>query len=171
MTSENFRLDREIDAARLLRTGLADLIADDPQLGIDMVEGETNLNEALQAAASQYCADKCLLEAVKAQIDLLDARAARIAKRMELTRHLVTVALEQSGRQNMETTFGMISLKRIPPSLIVSKEREAEIPPEFWKRGDPVLDKAKLKAALKEGRAISGATLSNGDITVAFSFK
>lgn len=171
MTGENFRLDREIDAAKLLRAGLGDMIKDDPELAADMVEGSTNLNEAIQAAVDRYAQDKCTTDAITEHIKLLEARKHRILKRMELTRNLVCVALDQAGRQSVDTPLGTATIKRTPPGLILDQEREGEIPPEFWRRGDPVLDKTKLKAALREGRKISGAQLNQGCVTVAFTFK
>lgn len=171
MSGENFRLDREIDAAKLLRAGLGEMIKDDPELAADMIEGETNLNEAIQAAVDRYAQDKCAVEAIKAHIELLQSRRARIEKRMALTRDLVCVALDQAGRKSVDTPLGTACLKRVPPGMNIDKEREGEIPPEYWKRGDPVLDKAKLKAALQEGKTISGAALNQGGVTVSFSFK
>jgi hypothetical protein len=38
---------------------------------------------------------------------------------------------------------------------------EADIPAEFWKAGDPKLDRKALAEALKEGRSVPGVALSN----------
>lgn len=171
MSNENFKLNREIDAAKLLRTSLADILADDPEFAADVVLGETNLNEAIQTAVVSYCEDKCTAEAIGEHIKTLEARKARLEKRMEMTRTLVGVALDQAGRKSVETPLGTATLKSTPPSLIIDQEREADIPPKFWKRGDPRLDKKALKEAIKNGERIDGARLDNGGSTVSFIFR
>ena len=171
MSGENFRLDREIDAAKLLRASLADILADDPELAADMVLGETNLNEAIQGAVTRYCEDKCAAEAIAEHIKILQARQARLEKRMEMTRTLVGVALDQAGRKSVDTPLGTATLKSVPPKLIIDADREGDIPSKFWKRGDPKLDKKALKDAIKGGEKIDGARLDNGDSCVVFTFR
>lgn len=171
MSNENFKLNREIDAAKLLRTSLADILADDPEFAADVVLGETNLNEAIQTAVVRYCEDKCTAEAIGEHIKTLEARKARLEKRMEMTRTLVGVALDQAGRKSVETPLGTATLKNVAPSLMIDKEREGDIPSKYWKRGDPKLDRKALKDDLKAGEKIDGARLDNGGATVQFSFR
>lgn len=171
MTSENFRLDREIDAARLLLSSLADIIAGDEAFAADVVLGQTNLVESIQSACALYCADKTSVEAIDAHIKLMEARKHRLKKRMDMTRTLVTTAMEVAGRKSVETPLGTATLKTMPRALRLDEEREADIPSEYWKRADPVLDKKKLKEALEEGKIIPGATLDNGGISLSFTFR
>lgn len=168
MSQENFRLDREIDAAKLLRTSLADILEGDEQLTADTLEGQTSINEAIQAAVDLYCRDQCACNAIAEHIKLLEARKARLTKRMGVTRALVAVALDTAGRKTVETPLGTATLKNVAPKILVDPDHEHEIPAEFWSRGDPVLDKKKLKEALVDGQTIPGARLDNGNFTVAF---
>ncbi len=171
MSKENFKLDREIDAAKLLRASLADILEGDEQLSADTVEGQTNINEAIQAAAVLYCQDKVAVEAIKAHVAIMQARSARLKRRMEMTRTLVATALEVAGRKSVETALGNATLRHVAPGVIIDKEREDDIPLEYWGRGDPVLDKKKLKDDLESGKQIKGARLDNGGMTVTFTFR
>lgn len=171
MSNENFRLDREIDAAKLLRASLADIIDGDEEVAADIVEGETNLNEAIQKAVDLYCADKCACDAIAEHIKLLESRKARLTRRMSITRTLVATALDTAGRKSVETPLGNATLKPVPAKVITDTDSLHEIPSEFWKRGEPTLDKKKLKEALESGQTVPGARLSNGGATVAFTFR
>lgn len=171
MADDNHALHQQIVAARRLRESLASLFEDDPELAADSVEGETNLNEAMQQAVERYCADKVACDAIDEHIKLMQARKARLEKRMEVTRAMVAVALEQAGKKTVETALGTATLKNTPPQLVVDTEHEADIPTKFWRHGKPSLDRKALKAALDAGERIKGARLSNGGASVAFNFK
>jgi|SRR5262245_2013763 len=171
MADEPARLHQEITAAKRLREDLAQFFEDDPQLAADMIEGETNLNEAILAACDLFHRDKCAVEAIEAHIQAMEARKERIKKRIDGIRVLVGVALEQAGRKSVETALGTATLKSVPRSLIVRSEDEPDIPLDYWKMAKPSLDRKRLLADLKSGKTIKGACLSNGGQTVAFTFK
>lgn len=171
MADETAKLYQEINAAKRLREDLASLMGDDPDLARDVVEGETDLNEAMLEAVDLFCRDKVAIDAIKAHIQLMETRMARLEKRQETIRVLVGVALEQAGRKSVETALGTASLRNTPPSLIVKSEDEADIPTKYWKQGKPTLDKKRLAADLKAGDTVKGARMSNGGVTVAFLFK
>lgn len=169
--SETFALDREITAAKLLLAALADIIEGDDQLKTDMLEAETEINEAILRATDLYCRDKCSVEAIEEHIKMMESRKARLKKRMENTRVLVGVALETCGRKRIETALGCATLKPTPRKIVVDPDREHLIPLDYWKRSDPSLDKKKLTEDLKSGKVIDGAHLDNGGVCVAFTFK
>jgi hypothetical protein len=66
-----------------------------------------------------------------------------------------------------ETPAGTISLRTVPPSVIV--QEEADIPTQFWKPQPPALDKKALLDFLKNGNKVPGATLSNGSVTTSIT--
>lgn len=171
MSNENFKLNREIDAAKLLRTSLADILADDPEFAADVVLGETNLNEAIQTATALYCQDKVAVDAIKAHVAVMQARADRLKRRMEMTRTLVATALDVAGRKKVETPLGNAALRPTQPRLIIDPDKEASIPLDYWKRGDPILDKEKLKTAVGSGEKVDGVRLSEAGISVTFTFR
>jgi hypothetical protein len=171
MADETLRLHQEIGAAKRLRENLASLFEDDPELARDSIEGETNLNEAIQEAVDLYCADKTRVEAIAEHIKLMETRKARLEKRMETTRSMICVALDQAGKKKVETALGTATLKNTPRQLQVHPEDEPFIPTKYWRTGKPSLDKKKLKADLEAGETIKGAQLDNGGQTVQITFK
>lgn len=171
MADETHRLHQEIQAARRLRENLASLMEDDPQLIADSLEGETNIHEAIEAAVTLYFNDNAFITAIDNQIAVLETRKNRLKKRTEVIRAMVCVALDQAGKKTVETALGTATLKNTPRQLLLDPDQQSEIPLEYWKAGEPKLDKKKLKADIETGKTVKGATLSNGGQSIQFSFK
>jgi hypothetical protein len=71
----------------------------------------------------------------------------------------------QSGEiKTVETPAGTITRKSVPPSVLIVDE--AAIPADYWKPSDPKLDKKAVGEALKAGREVPGAMMSNGGETL-----
>lgn len=156
-------LARETEAARVLRANLADIIQDDDDAR-DFVEGETDLNEAIELAVKQVGEDEAAIEAIARYVTKLKGRSDRIKNRMEATRTAIAVAMEQAAQKRIDTPYGTVTHRQTVRTAIVTDE--ASIPTDYWKPQDPKLDKAKLAADLRAGQKIEGATLSNGGMTV-----
>jgi hypothetical protein len=157
-------LSREAEAARTLLLNIKDVIGDDETASADAIEGQTNLKEACEAAAQRLVDIESLSTAIEEQAERLAARRSRLQRQSESIRAALAAALGMAEQTKIETAVATISLRSVPPKVIVTDE--ASIPPEYWKRGDPKLDRKSLLAALKEGE-VPGATLSNGGQTIA----
>lgn len=158
-------LHLQTEAAKALRENLKDIIGDDESLAADMVEGQTDINEAIQAAVALVAQDETHAKAIGEHIKALETRKHRLSERAEMTRTAIAIAMDQAGKKKVETALGTVSVRSVPPSVQVTEE--AEIPTEFWRSSEPKLDKKALLAALKDKKAIPGATLSNGGQTIA----
>jgi len=161
-------LARETEAARVLRENLADIIQDEDDAR-DFVEGETNLNEAIELAIKQEGEDAAAIDAIDEYITALKTRKDRIKRRIDFTRMAIAVAMGQAGHKKIDTPFGTVSLRHVPPKAIPTDE--TLIPKEYWKLPDPKLDLAKLTAEMRDrskaGKPlVPGVTLSNGSETV-----
>lgn len=132
----------------------------DETLLLDSIEGETSLLEAIDKLLLAISSDQGLEAGALAAAEKLRTRADRFAKRAEAARALIEQALLVADLPKIERPAATLSLVARAPKVEVTEE--AEIPAEFWKTGDPTLDKKSLLAALKEGRAVPGACLSNG---------
>lgn len=188
---DTFALQMQIEAAKLLREQLADLVAGDPEFVRDMIEGETTLHEQIAALVASEREDRAIAEGTARLMDRLKARKAQVESRADTKRTLITQAMVIGELSAIETPAGRVTLKAVPPACIVTDE--ADIPTRFWKSPPPVLDKKPLVDALKaraaafsdaekiedpEERAaalakadaeypeIPGATLSNGSRTI-----
>jgi hypothetical protein len=156
------RLDpiKEAQAVASLKQTLDQLGGDgDDALLMDSIEGETSLLEAIDVLLLAISEASGLAKGANDAAQALAARAQRLEKRAEAARGLIEQALMIAEIDKLERPAATLSLVRRPPKLEVAEE--ADIPTEFWKLGDPKLDKKALLAALKEGGVVPGAYLSN----------
>ena len=162
------RLQRETEAARILREQLADIAGDDEDVLRDSIEGETNLHELIAAVVEEVAADAASVDGIKAHIETMRGRKERLEARIEAKRSAILNAMAIGEIKKMELPIATLSRKPTPPKVHIVDE--AEIPSSFWKRAEPTLDKRALAEALKEKQAIPGVTLSNGSETLAIRF-
>jgi hypothetical protein len=158
----NGRLDpiKEAQAVASLRETHVQLHGDeDEALLLDSIEGETSLLEAIDRLLLAIAETSGLAKGAHDAAGALAARAERLEKRAEAARGLIEQALMIAELDKLERPAATLSLVRRPPKLEVAEE--ADIPTEFWKAGDPKLDRKALLAALKDGRIVPGACLSN----------
>lgn len=168
MSDTSHNLYRETKAAETLRAQLADVFAGDEDLAADTIQGETNLHEAIGQAIELLAGDSAAIVGIDDLIEKLKKRRDRFALRIDNTRTALAVALEQAGRKSFEHPVATISLKAVGASVTVTDE--AAIPSRFFNPQPPKLDKAALKAALKDKQDIPGATLGNGGSTIQVRF-
>jgi hypothetical protein len=165
MSEAGHDLHREIQAAKTLRAQLADIIGNDEQCSTDMVEAETSIREAIDRAVELLVEDKIALTGLEQMIELLQSRRYRVEARIENMRTAIGVALEQAGLGKYKHPAVTLSLRAVPPSLVVVDE--ASIPARFFRAADPKLDKRAALTALKDGEAVSGVMMSNGGQALA----
>lgn len=162
--SDIAKVAREIEAARVLREQIADLAQGDEDFIRDTLEGETDLDGLVRRLIAGIGEDEAMAAGIDAYAKELDTRKDRLTKRAKLKRTLICSAMEIAGRPSMETDVGTVTLKAVAPTATITEE--ADIPAEFFKPQPPKLDKTALTAALREGREVPGATLSNGGSTI-----
>lgn len=151
---------KEAQAVAALKESLRQLgEGDDETLLMDSIEGETSLTEAVDELLEAIAHSTAMAEAARAAAARIGDRAERFDKRAEVARAVIEQALMIAELQKLERPIATLSLVNRPPKVEVTEE--AEIPAEFWKVGDPKLDKKSLLSALKEGRPVPGACLSN----------
>jgi hypothetical protein len=169
MSAPAHNLHVEIEATRALLANYRDILADDEEAQADMVEGETNLHDAIRRALVRVAEIKAMCEGIEDLATRLGERRARLQQQDKSLRVALCSAMELAGLKRLETDVATISRKATPPAVVITAE--AEIPSTFWKKQDPKLDMRALLAALKEadeaGKTIPGAVLSNGGETVS----
>lgn len=152
-------IERQALAARNLRESLSQLGENDDDLILDMTEGETSLFECIDALLEQNTHDGALVEGIAKVMSDLDARASRMQKRVETRRALIEQAMMTAEIKKLERPTATLTMANRAASLRI--DSEADIPAEFWIAAAPKLDRKALSAALKEGRPVTGAALSN----------
>lgn len=156
-------LSRQAMAAKELIKALRET-DDDAALAHDMIEGETGFFEAAQSALDEI--DQCdmLAAGIKDMQATMAKRLSRIQGRADRLRALLDQAFQMAEIKTHQFASATISTKATPPKLIVTDE--ALIPSDFFEAQAPKLARADLLRALKEGRTIPGAELSNGGKTI-----
>lgn len=162
-------LDKEIEAARILRENYADLIEGDEGFAADLVEGETNLNEMIGVAIEQIALDQAAIDGISEFIKRMEARKNRHEKRVEALKTAVLVGLQQAERKTLPHALATLTVRSASQSAIITDE--SLIPSKFWKKQPPKLDKKAILDALKNKEKVDGATLSNGGETLSMRFK
>lgn len=162
--SDIAQVQRELDAAKVLREQISDLAQGDEEFIRDTLEGEMDFEGIVRKLVAEIGEDEALAAGVNKYAEELAARKQRLTNRAKLKRSLVCTALEISGRKKMELDVGTVALSAVNPKAIVTEE--ADVPAEFFKPQPPKLDQTALTAALREGREVKGATLSNGGSTI-----
>lgn len=165
------RLDpaKEAAAVARLRQSIAAVDPDDETLLLDSIEGETGFFEVVDALLRRMVANQAMITGLLCAAADLDERKARFERRVTTDRTLIEQAMMIAELEKIERPVATLSLSARAPKVVI--ETEADIPAEFWKASDPTLDKKALGAALKEGRTIPGAVLSNAAPSLQARFK
>jgi hypothetical protein len=139
-------------------------LAEDEELLADTLEGETDLHKLIDKLVAQVRENTAMGEAMAERIGMLRDRQTRVMTRSNFYRGLIHRLLEHTGVKAVPTVEGKVSVVSAPEKVIITDE--AAIPKEFMRiKMEP--DKSAIKTALKDGKHISGATLSNGGTTIA----
>lgn len=146
----------------VLKSEFPDL-ADDEELLKDTLEGETNFNEVMEKLVTQVREQDMMATAVAARINALRDRQTRHTMRMNFYRTLIFRLMQASGINRHRTTEGNLSVGNAPEKVIITDE--SAIPDEFM-RTTKEPNKTAIKDALKAGNDVSGATMSNGGLSL-----
>lgn len=148
---------REAEAVRALVSSLE--AYKDDQLVLDSIQGETGFLEACAKVIDAVDDDDARMFGLEKKIADLELRRARVKKRQEARRAILEQAMAIAEQSKIELPTCTLVLAKRAPSVVYTDE--SAIPAKFWKAADPSLDKRAVAAALKEGEAVPGASLSN----------
>lgn len=169
----SFRLRVQTEAARKLLDVLRDEgAADDEDLRADAIEGETDLHEAISSVIDAMDEDDILIAGGKAKIDDIAARVTAAEKRNETRKAAIEQAMMAAEISNVTLPSATVFVSKRKPKLVI--QDEADIPSEFFveqERPAPKLDKKALQSALTDGRAVPGAILDNGSVSLSIRRK
>jgi len=157
-------LEREKRAAEALRETLTKLPGIDDDTVRDSIEGETGLHEAIAGAVELLTGTEILAEGLKAKVKEFQGRLFRYEARIDFLRSAIEQAMVIGELKRMELPECTLSLGNRAPGLVITDEHR--VPSAFWRQPDPVLDKAAIKAALKDKQEVPGAILGNGSVTL-----
>ena len=158
------RLAKETAAAQAIKESLQTQTDDEDAIR-DTLEGETNLHELLGAVMGEIRECEIMMAGLDDMTKRLGERRGIFGRRIERLRAAIERGMAVGDIKTLQLADATLSLRAVAPGLEIVDE--AKIPARFWKAQDPKLDKSALKAALKDGEQIEGATLGNGGITLS----
>lgn len=150
---------KELLALQALKDSIADAAKDDPDLLLDMAEGETNIMELIDKVLEADLVDQGLLDGLANVKAIVKLREERFEMRMKTRRGLLEQALFILERKKLERPTATISITERKPTVTVTDE--SEVPSEYFRTPDPVLNKKALNdayAALLEKQAVETMT-------------
>ncbi|PJJ86814.1 viral Gp157 protein [Brevirhabdus pacifica] len=160
-------LSREAVAAKDL---IAALASDDERLNHDMVEGETSLFEAFDAALAEIDECQVIVEGCKAKEAVFAERRERSQRRIERLRGLIEQAIVVSQIEGaIRRPTATLSVSNLKPKPVVTDE--ASIPAKFWKPRDPVIDLKAIKDAIDNDETVPGVSMTNGSTSLTIRSK
>lgn len=134
-------------------------LLDDDDLRADTLEGETDLYELLARLTAVTLNAKAQEAAIKARVEALTQRRDAARNRQDRLRSLIQHLMGEAGLRKVTLPEATLSIGKVAPSVIITDEDQ--IPAGFVKV-ETRIDKAAIKAALKDGLEVAGACLSNG---------
>lgn len=158
------RIGDELFDALKIREALE---GEDPQLVLDMIEGSTNLQEAVCVVAEEIGEDEILLVGLKAHIAKLTERKSRIEKSIEDRRNIILSAMDRADIPTIKSPTATLTKRPTAAKVVVTDE--SLVPARFFIPQDPKLDKEALTEAVKAlgpEESIPGAAMSNGGISL-----
>src|SRR5690606_38565853 len=91
--SNSQQLQRETEAARILREQIADITDGESEAIRDTLEGETSLHELIAKVMEDVAADMANVEGIKSHIEAMKARKERLEARIDLCRTAILNAM------------------------------------------------------------------------------
>jgi hypothetical protein len=158
-------ISHEISIYRDLREQLCEEFSDiDDDTLNDTLEGISNLPDLVAGVLRSALGDRDLADALKSRIHAMKNRHERLEARYERKREIAREAMEQADMKRLTQPDFTVTLQAAQPALVVTDENE--IPETYWVVPPARLDRMNLKAVLKSGDAVPGATLGNPRMTI-----
>lgn len=160
-------LDKQTTAVRVLNENFKDVFGEDADLKLDVIEGETGFNEAIDALLHQIREYEILIDGIAPVKQALEARKKRLETSVGQLKSIIKGAMQAAELDKLPLPTATLSVTKVAPKPVV--EDESKVPSKFWKQPDPVLDKKALNAAFKElgeGETIAGVTSSGETSTL-----
>jgi hypothetical protein len=147
-----------------LRLDYANL--DDETLA-DTLEGLSELPEMIEEIVRSSLEDDALIQGLKIRADAMAQRLARLKERQQKKRQLAAWALGSAAISKLQAVDFTVSLSEGAVRLEIGEERA--LPARFLIAQPPKPDRSAIGTALKQGLAVEGARLVQGQPYIVVS--
>lgn len=154
-------LDAKIVAAEIARlTEAYPELAEDADLALDMIDGETDLLPVISRAVRERGQALAMAEGVKAYMGELAERKARFERTGEGLKALIHGLMDAAGQDKITLPEATVFITKPRTTVNVL---DVDALPQGYFRLKREADKDALKKALSAGEEIPGAELALGD--------
>jgi len=157
MSNTHFDIERARAEIRLLLANNPELDHDEV-LRIDMLDGETSLNDVIDILLRKIKEAQSLSNAIADEMGLLHDRQTRFEMRALKLRQSIFNLMTDAGLTKIERPRGTVSIAQGRPKVIITDENA--LPDDFVRiKKEP--DKKRIETYLKTGQNVPGAMFSN----------
>ncbi len=147
-------------------------LADDEQLLIDTIEGETEVLSVIDKLIRSIENTKILIDGIDARVKELKERKERFDHRIYSLRGFIATLMEAAGVRKLERPTATIYFMNVPPKVVGDFDlRNNPTLPEEFIRTYREVDKARITAVLKAGEHVEGFELSNSPQSLVIKVK
>lgn len=146
-------------------TALLDMLEDpdvDPEVLQDTMEA---IGGEIEDKADSYAKVMKVLEGdvntLDAEIKRLGTKKQTLKNNIDRMKNTLEMAMRACEKPKFKTTLFSFSIQKNPARVVISDE--SKIPAAYWDQPDPVINKTRIKDALKAGEQIDGATMEQGE--------
>lgn len=136
---------------------------DDDQTVIDTMDGETDAIEALRQTVRLAIEAEVHASACKDLADTYTARRKALEDRAERYRNAAATFMSEVGEKTLRLPEATITVRQTGPQIIGTIPSAADLPDSCVKF-QRVKHEPSIKAAMQDGLAIPGLSLSNGGV-------
>ena len=159
MSNTHFDIERARAEIRLLLANNPELDHDEV-LRIDMLDGETSLNDVIDILLRKIKEAQSLSNAIADEMGLLHDRQTRFEMRALKLRQSIFNLMTDAGLTKIERPRGTVSIAQGRPKVIITDENA--LPDDFVRiKKEP--DKKRIETYLKTGQNVPVAMFSNSE--------
>lgn len=101
------------------------------------------------------------IASLDAEIKRLTSRKQTIKNNVDRIKNALEMAMRACDKPKFKTTLFSFNIQKNPARVVIAEN--AIIPEEYFDQPDPVLNKTRIKEALKAGIVIDGATMEQSE--------
>jgi len=144
-----------------------DYAALDDETLADTLEGLSELPEMIEEIVRSSLDDEAMIHGLKMRLDAMAGRLARLKERQQKKRQLAAWALGSASIAKLQAVDFTVSLSEGALRLEIGDERS--LPARFLIPQPPKPDRSAIGTALREGTAVEGARLVQGQPYIVVS--
>lgn len=159
-------LSREAQAAKMLLDALkVTFDGEDEDIALSAVEGETSLLEAIDEALARLIVLGSYQDGIDAAVERMKSRGSRLEAQAERIKSSIMLAMDAVNMKKLERPTATLSLAKSPDKAVITSEES--LPTAYLVEKTEIKpDRKAILAALKEGKGVPGAELSNGGVSL-----